>query len=165
MLRLQLPRTPYGLFVYDFLYIFSGIVGSCGLRPMCLHSNGHHVISLTDFYNGPVYLAVERPCGQRLCGHHAVSTAMHRNRTDIARHPCCFLTEAAQRSYSGCMIVVYFWAYVYQMCTTTLFFIKMTLQTCKTKYSMRQRHQLTQTMAHRKAAACSWCGQHEIAAQ
>ena len=30
------------------------------------------------------------------------------------------------------------------------FFIEMALQMCKTKYSMRQRHQLTQTLTHCK---------------
>ena len=32
------------------------------------------------------------------------------------------------------------------------FLIEMALQTCKTKYSMRQRHQLSQTLTHRKQA-------------
>ena len=36
-----------------------------------------------------------------------------------------------------------------------LIFIEMALQTCKTKYSMRQRHQLTQTLTLRKPAVWS----------
>ena len=37
MPRLHLPRAPYNLFVYDFPYVFSGIVGNCGLPHICFH--------------------------------------------------------------------------------------------------------------------------------
>ena len=47
---------------------------------------------------------------RRSCGHRAVSAAVHRNRT-----------EAVQRSDGGCVILVYFLAFVYQTCTTTHF--------------------------------------------
>ena len=45
------------------------------------------------------------------------------------------------------------------------FLIEMALQTCKTKYSISQRHQLTQILTHRKMAAWSWCGRREIVAR
>ena len=60
------------------------------------------------------------------------------------------------------MILAYFLGirvpYVYNYS----FLIKMALQPCKTKYSIRQRLQLTQTLTHCKAAARSWCGCREI---
>ena len=36
--QLHLPRALYDLFVFDFRYDFSGIVGGSKLRDMCLHS-------------------------------------------------------------------------------------------------------------------------------
>ena len=40
------------------------------------------------------------------------------------------------------------------------FLIEMTLQTCKTRYNMRQRHRLTQTLTHDKGAARQPCDSH-----
>ena len=37
----------------------------CRLRPMCLHLYGHHAISLTGFYNGPVQSRRQRSYGDR----------------------------------------------------------------------------------------------------
>ena len=90
-----------------------------GLRHMCLHLYGHRAMSLTGFYKRLMHS--RRQTVRRSCGHRAVSAAVHRKRTDIARRPCCFRTEAGQRSYGGCVIRVYFWKIVYQTCTTTHF--------------------------------------------
>ena len=65
---------------------------------MCLHLYGHRAISLTGFFNGPVQS--RRQTVRRSYSHRAVSAAVHRNRTDIARRPCGFRTEAVRRSYT-----------------------------------------------------------------
>ena len=102
-----------------FRMVFRHRRHDCGLRHMCLHLlvYGHRAMSLTGFYNRP--MQSRRQAVRRSCGH--ISAAVHRNRTDIARRPCGFRTEAGQRSYGGCVILVYFWKIVYQTCTTTHF--------------------------------------------
>ena len=92
---------------------------------------------------------------ERLLGDFAVIKPSPQPRTDIARCPYGFRMEAAQRSYGGCVIVVYNYS----------FMIEIALQKCKTKYSMRQRNQLTRTLTHHKVAAGSWCSQRDIAAR
>ena len=64
------------------------------------------------------------------------------------------------------MIVVYFGHWCTKRVQLPFFFIEMALEISKTKYSMRQRYKLTQTlMTHRKAAARLLCGRREIAAR
>ena len=89
MLRLHLPPALSIYLSMIFVVFFSGIVGGYGV---CVYiSYGHCAISLWAFGNGPVQN--HRETTQRLCGHHAVFTALHRNRTDIVQRLCSFSTE------------------------------------------------------------------------
>ena len=90
MIRLHLPREPNGLFVYDFSVRFfrhRRLNAGYGVCVYILYN--HRAISLIGFYNGPVQSCrqtVQRSYVHcRSCGHRDVSTAMHRNRTDIVR--------------------------------------------------------------------------------
>ena len=81
---------------------------------------------------------------------HAVIVPFPQPRIEIAWKPC-----------SGCVIVVYFCAFEYQMCTTTLFGLRWHFERVKQNtaaYSMRQRHQLTQTLTNCKPGPLSSCG-------
>ena len=89
-----------------FCTVFRHCRHDCGLRHMCLHLYGHRAISLMGFYNGP--MQSRRQTMRISFGHRAVSAAVHRNRRDIARHPCGFRTEAVRRSHGGCVILMYF---------------------------------------------------------
>ena len=50
---LDLPRTPYDLFVYDFSYDFSGIVGGYGLGSMFTLETSTVRFLVRAFGNGP----------------------------------------------------------------------------------------------------------------
>ena len=80
MSRLHLPQVLYNLFVYDFPYDFSGIVGGYKLPCMCLHS----FRSPCDFF--------QRQTSQRPCGNRTKTTQslcyLHNHRTEIAGCLC-----------------------------------------------------------------------------
>ena len=116
MLRLHLPRGPYDLFIYDFFRFFRHrrLIAGYGV---CLH----FIWPSCDFFDGVLQQTGAKPCTDRAeivrrrpCGLRAVSAAMHRNHMDIARRPRGFRTEAVRTSYGGCVILVYFGAFVYQ---------------------------------------------------
>ena len=93
--------------------------------------------------------AVDRSC--RDCAEIVLSPhPCIEKRKDIARHPCGFRTEAVQRSYGGCVILMYFWKFVYQTCTTTHFYLRWHFK--RVKQNTAYLRQLTQTLTHRKPA-------------
>ena len=70
--QLHLPRASYDLFVYDFRYNFSGIVGGSKLRCMCLHS----LRSPFDFFRRQNGQSLKRHWGD--CAEIAQSSCSHR---------------------------------------------------------------------------------------
>ena len=82
MPQLYLLRASYDLFVYDFRYDFSGIVGVSKLRRMYILYD-HPAISFRDRPGQPL----QRPC---------------RNRTEAAQSSCShrvIFTTSAQKLY------------------------------------------------------------------
>ena len=78
---LHLPRMPYDLFVYDFPYDFSGIVGGYGLRRMCLHC----IRATCDFLYGPSATDRRKPYWNRALS--CIPQPLHGNRTEPVRLP------------------------------------------------------------------------------
>ena len=123
-----------------------------------IHLNSQSAIFLTGVYT--ISVQNSRQTVWRLCIYHAVSAAVHRNHTTSLRPPNGGRAEIVRWL---CDPPVFF-----KICVPNLynsFLIEIAFQMCKTKYSIRQRHQLTQTLTHRKVAARLSCGRREIAAQ
>ena len=106
--------------------------------------------------------AVERTYGDR-----AVMVPSPEPRIEIERISHGAHAPFIQRLPGDCTVAVRSSCIFGHSCTKRiqlLFFIEKAFQTCK-KCSMGQRHQLTQTLTHRKATARSLCGCREIAAR
>ena len=71
---------------------------------MCLHLYGHRAISLMGFYNGRVQS--RRQTVRSPQPHLEITRLLHGA-----------LAASVQRSYGGCVILVYFGAFVNQTCT------------------------------------------------
>lgn len=154
MPRLYLPRAPYYLFVYNFpktvvVFFWHGRQLRATAYAFTFHiSYGH---CMKGFKNRPVQSRgglhgnrmeiMWSSCS--LCNHSEIAHISHGTRV------------ASLQAYSGYVIIVYFQTFMFQTCTVSLFNYDDTSNARITKCSMRQRHLLTQTLTHCKAAAQS----------
>ena len=97
MPRYHLPRASCDLFIYDFTYDFSDIVGGYKLRRVCLHCDFFRRQMWTKPYRDLTEI-VRKPHSHRA----GLSSCTDGLRTEVARCPCDGLAEVARSRYADC---------------------------------------------------------------